>query len=147
MVYYLYKRLRSRQRGVDSFMRRFESLKRIIVLELSMLGLLFMTIGYIFVWYNCYYEVISWRLKYTMKGYWLLIALYFMLLIFFSYTYGGTKIGYLKSMDVFFSQAFSVAIVNFITYLVTILNNLSHIFAKIIHQFHIRLFSKMRIQI
>lgn len=98
-------------------MRRFESLKRIIVLELSLLGLLFMTIGYIFVWYNCYYEVISWRLKYTMKGYWLLIALYFMLLIFFSYTYGGTKIGYLKSVDVFFSQSFSVAIVNFITYI------------------------------
>ncbi len=98
-------------------MRRFESLKRIIVLELSLVGLLFMTIGYVFVWYTSYYEVISWRLRYTMKGYWLIIALYFMLLVFFSYTYGGTKIGYLKSMDVFFSQAFSVAIVNVITYL------------------------------
>ena len=98
-------------------MRRFESLKRIVVLELSLIGLIFMTIGYIFVWYNSYYEVISWRLKYTLKGYWLIIALYFMLLIFFTYTYGGTKIGYLKSMDVFFSQVFSVAIVNVITYI------------------------------
>lgn len=98
-------------------MRRFESLKRIVVLELSLIGLIFMTIGYMIVWYNSYYEVISWRLKYTLKGYWLIVALYFMLLIFFSYTYGGTKIGYLKSMDVFFSQVFSVAIVNVITYI------------------------------
>lgn len=100
-------------------MRRFESLKRIVVLELSLIGLIFMTIGYMIVWYNSYYEVISWRLKYTLKGYWLIVALYFMLLIFFSYTYGGTKIGYLKSMDVFFSQVFSVAIVNVITYIQT----------------------------
>ncbi len=98
-------------------MRRFESLKRIVVLELSLIGLIFMTIGYMVVWYNSYYEVISWRLKYTLKGYWLIIALYFMLLVFFAYTYGGTKIGYLKSMDVFFSQVFSVAIVNVITYI------------------------------
>ncbi len=117
MVYYLYKRLRGRQRGVDSFMRRFESIKRIIVLELSLLGLLFMTIGYIFVWYNYYFEVVSWRLNFYRKGHWLIIAVYFMLLIFFSYTYGGTKIGYLKTMDVFFSQIFSIAIVNVITYL------------------------------
>lgn len=97
-------------------MRRFESLKRIVVLELSLIGLIFMTIGYIFVWYNSYFEVVSWRLKFYQKGHWLIIALYFMLLVFFSYTYGGTKIGYLKSMDVFFSQVFSVAIVNVVTY-------------------------------
>lgn len=98
-------------------MRRFESLKRIIVLELSLVGLVFMTIGYMIVWYYSYYEVISWRLRYTLKGYWLIIALYFMLLLFFSYTYGGTKIGYLKQTDVLLSQIFSVAIVNVITYI------------------------------
>jgi len=98
-------------------MRRFESLKRIVVLELSLIGLIFMTIGYIFVWYNGYFEVVSWRLKFHQRGHWLIVALYFMLLVFFAYTYGGTKIGYLKSMDVFFSQVFSVAIVNVITYI------------------------------
>ena len=35
-------------------MRRFESLKRIVVLELSLIGLIFMTIGYILVWYTAY---------------------------------------------------------------------------------------------
>lgn len=98
-------------------MRRFESLKRIIVLQLSLIGLVFMTIGYYIVWFNCYYEVIAWRLKYTFKGYLLLIALYFMLLLFFCYTYGGTKIGYWKTGDVILSQIFSAAIVNVITYI------------------------------
>ena len=98
-------------------MRRFESLKRIIVLQLSLIGLVFMTIGYYIVWYNSYYEVIAWRLKYTFKGYLLLIALYFMLLLFFNYTYGGTKVGYWKPGDVILSQIFSAAIVNVITYI------------------------------
>lgn len=100
-------------------MRRFESLKRVIVLELSLIGLLLMTACYALVWYNSYYPVISWRLKFYLNGYLLVYTIYFILLVFFSYTYGGTKIGYLKTMDVYLSQVFSIVIVNAITYLQT----------------------------
>ncbi len=97
-------------------MRRFESLKRIIVLELSFLNTIFMTIVYALVWYFTYFEVVSWRLNFYRKGHWLIVAIYFVMLLFFTHTYGGTKIGYLKTTDVFFSQVFSIAIVNVITY-------------------------------
>lgn len=45
-----------------------------------------------------------------------MFGIYLVLLFFFTNTYGGLKVGYLKPMDVFFSQLFSVIIVNVITY-------------------------------
>lgn len=45
-----------------------------------------------------------------------MIFVYFVLLFFFNTTYGGMKIGFLKPMDVFFSQAFSLICVNILTY-------------------------------
>ena len=46
-----------------------------------------------------------------------MVFVYFILLFFFSNTYGGMKVGYLKPMDVFFSQSFSLLCVNVITYM------------------------------
>lgn len=45
-----------------------------------------------------------------------MIFVYFVMLFFFNTTYGGMKIGFLKPMDVFFSQAFSLICVNILTY-------------------------------
>ena len=46
----------------------------------------------------------------------LIVALYFILLFFFSNTYGALKIGYLKPLDIFLSQLFSLLCVNVISY-------------------------------
>lgn len=67
-----------------------------------------------------YYPIISkftLRLKFNQNGHLAMFAIYFVLLFFFDSTYGGLKIGYLKPMDVFMSQLFSLLFVNVITYL------------------------------
>lgn len=46
-----------------------------------------------------------------------MFLVYFVLLYFFTSTYGGLKIGYLKPIDVYFSQFFSLIGVNVISYL------------------------------
>lgn len=98
-------------------MRPHESLKRATILLLSLIGLILQTAVYGYLWYNIYFPYISYRLPFWQKGHWLLILLYFALLTLFSQTYGGTKIGYLKGTDVFFSQFFALLCVNIISYI------------------------------
>ena len=98
-------------------MRKHESLKRAIILLLSLSGLILQTAVYGYLWYHIYFPYISYRLPFWQKGHWLLILLYFALLTLFSQTYGGTRIGYLKATDVFFSQFFALLCVNIISYI------------------------------
>lgn len=98
-------------------MRKQESLKRAIILLLSLSGLILQTAVYGYLWYHIYFPYISYRLPFWQKGHWLLILLYFALLTLFSQTYGGTRIGYLKATDVFFSQFFALLCVNIISYI------------------------------
>jgi len=98
-------------------MRKHESVKRAIILLLSVLGLVLQTAVYGWLWYNIYFPFISYRLPFWQKGHWLLILLYFALLVLFSQTYGGTRIGYLKATDVFLSQFFALLCVNVISYI------------------------------
>ena len=99
-------------------MKHLESVKRIIVLQLSLIGLLVHTGIYVYVWRTIYNDIMQkymWR-NFTGKGFWMLAAVYLLLLLFFTGTYGGLKIGYLKPMDVFFSQVISILFVNVISY-------------------------------
>ena len=99
-------------------MKHFESVKRIIILQLAVVGLLMQTMAYVYVWRTVYNDIMQkymWR-NFTGKGFWLLAAVYLVLLLFFTGTYGGLKIGYLKPMDVFFSQVLSLLFVNAISY-------------------------------
>jgi len=107
--------------------RRFESIKRLIVLGLGFLGLLFHTAVYAFIWMQYYYPAISKftiRFKFNQNGHLAMFGIYFVLLFFFASTYGGLKIGYLKPMDVFLSQLCSLLFVNVITYVqISLMNN------------------------
>ena len=99
-------------------MKHFESVKRIIILQLAVIGLLMQTIAYVYVWRTVYNDIMQkymWR-NFTGRGFWLLAAVYLVLLLFFTGTYGGLKIGYLKPMDVFFSQVLSLIFTNVISY-------------------------------
>lgn len=108
-------------------MRKFESVKRIIVLWLSYLGLLFQTAVYAYIWLEYYYPAISRftaRLKFEKNGHLGMFAIYIVLLFFFTSTYGGLKIGYLKPLDLFFSQMFALLFVNVLTYFqLSLMNN------------------------
>ena len=94
------------------------------------------TAVYAWFWFNVYYPVVSSPrisqdgyalgngLKLYFRGHLLILAIYFILLLFFSNTYGGLKIGYLRPMDVFFSQIFALFMANFISYFqIALLNN------------------------
>ncbi|MCM1385985.1 MAG: exopolysaccharide biosynthesis polyprenyl glycosylphosphotransferase [Bacillus sp. (in: Bacteria)] len=100
-------------------MKRIESLKRLIILQLSFVGLIFQTGVYAYFWMTGYYPFLHMhrRLNFFFKGHILMFLIYFVLLFFFASTYGGLKIGYLKPVDVYFSQFFALAGVNIISYL------------------------------
>ncbi|WP_408070016.1 sugar transferase [Butyrivibrio sp. JL13D10] len=109
-------------------MKQVESIKRVFVLCLGLIGLLIQTAVYGYFWFKIYYPVLSAPrisvdgymlgngLKLYFRGHLLVIAIYFVLMLFFSNTYGGLKIGYLKSMDIFLSQIFALFMVNVISY-------------------------------
>ena len=97
-------------------MSKKESLKRAIILCLSFLGLLIHVAIYAYTWLEVYHMKLVWHNKFTFKGHLLMIFVYFVLLLFFSTTYGGLKIGYLKPGDVFFSQVFALVCVGAISY-------------------------------
>lgn len=99
-------------------MKRIDSLKRLIILQLSFIGLLIQTAIYAYFWLEEYYSFLRYQrnFKFYFKGHVLIILIYFVLLFFFSSTYGGLKIGYLKAVDVFFSEFFSLLFVNVISY-------------------------------
>lgn len=99
-------------------MKKFESAKRLIIAGMSLIGLMLMTAVYAYAWFNVYYvsEPVRQRLKFYFNGHAIVLIIYFVLLFFFSKTYGGTKVGYLKGADVFFSQVFSILAVNVLSY-------------------------------
>ncbi len=100
-------------------MGRIEAAKRTIILQMSLIGLLFQTALYVYVWQHVYNDIMQssmWRSFYR-KGFWLLAAVYFVILLFFTATYGGLKVGYLKPVDVFFSQVISLICTNVVSYL------------------------------
>ena len=108
-------------------MKRLETMKRVCVLWLSFVGLMVQTAVYAYIWLDYYYPIVNnfnRGLKFYQNGHLLIIGIYFILLFFFTNTYGGLKIGYLKTVDVFLSQMFSLLIVNVITYFqISLMNN------------------------
>lgn len=102
-------------------MRRMESIKRVVVLQLAAVSILAQIVAFAYIWYKYYKAaVIS---DFYIKGDLLIIALYAVLLLFFYSTYGGTKIGYLKPFDVYLSQVFSNIMANGMVFAVLSLMN------------------------
>ncbi|MBQ9332827.1 MAG: exopolysaccharide biosynthesis polyprenyl glycosylphosphotransferase [Lachnospiraceae bacterium] len=100
-------------------MKKIESLKRIIILQLSLISIVIDTAIYALFWLERYYPVLSRRargLNYYFRGHVLVILIYFVLILFFTSTFGGLKVGYLKPGDIIFSQLFGIAAVNTISY-------------------------------
>ena len=108
-------------------MNRIGVYKRIAVLVLSVMGLLMETAVYGYMWFYHFYPSINNSnrgLKFYVNGHILILAIFFVLLFFFTSTYGGMKIGYLKPMDVIISQIVSTVIVDIITYVqLSLMNN------------------------
>ena len=113
---------------MQTLLGKSESVKRIVVLHLDLICLLLQLSVYAYVWFHTYYPFLS-EPTYTVEGYplgvglklqyrghLLVLIVYLILLTFFTRTYGGLKIVYLKALEVFFSQIFALLLVNSITY-------------------------------
>ncbi len=99
-------------------MRQIESMKRFIILQLSFIGLLFHTAVYAYFWFEEYYPYLRFHGKanFFRNGHILIVLIYFVLLFFFASTYGVLKVGYLKPVDIFISEFFSLLFANVISY-------------------------------
>ena len=95
-------------------MRKLESIKRLIQLMLSGIGLLVQIGLYTYFYYTYYSKEIV--LAFWGRGHILIILIYAFLLFSFSSMYGGMRIGYLRPSEVIFSQLMSTFIVNVLTY-------------------------------
>ncbi|HKM35127.1 MAG TPA: sugar transferase, partial [Lachnospiraceae bacterium] len=96
--------------------RKIESFKRLVLLLMSGICLAGQIVLYAFFWYNSFYARVELYLKFWERGHWLVIGIYGILLFFFSNMYGGMRIGYLKNVEVIFSQILATLFVNIITY-------------------------------
>ena len=91
-----------------------ESIKRMYTLAMALFGIAVQTMFVYVVWINYYNKIIQKAFWY--KGHFFIMCIYFIVLFFFTRTYGGLKIGYLKTGEVMFAQIFANICANFVFY-------------------------------
>lgn len=68
-----------------------------------------------YMWYNFYSESIV--LPFFRRGNWAVIALYMLIIFFFTYVFGGYKIGYMRVMDIVLSHILAIGCSGVVAYL------------------------------
>lgn len=101
--------------NIDS-MRKLESFKRLINLSLGAVCLVFEILIFSYFWIYHFRTSLVEGLRNMEKASMAQIAIYAVILFVLSYMYGGMKIGYMKNVEVIFSQMFSTLIVNVLMY-------------------------------
>ncbi|MFV0362816.1 MAG: sugar transferase [Suipraeoptans sp.] len=99
-------------------MHKLESFKRLILIALAGICLILESLVFYYFWmYNFRPSITTiTQVDYFYRASLLQSGFYFAILFFLSHMYGGMKIGYLKSAEVVFSQAFSTIITNILIY-------------------------------
>ena len=112
----------------DTIHKHVESVKRFVVVQLSLIGLLLHTALYAIVWFKKYYPIIisirvsqdgyvlGYGIKLYFRGHLLILTIYFLLLLFVSRSGGGMKTGYLKPGEAFSGVVTALAITNLVSY-------------------------------
>ena len=96
-------------------MKNYDAYKRLIRFFTS-IAILLVEIGiYWFAWDLFFSHAAG--TPFFRRGDWLMLAVYSILLLFFSKMYGGLKIGYLERGNVLYSQILSIILVDIVTYL------------------------------
>ncbi len=98
-------------------MERREKYKRMIMFLASFFILAIQTGGFAYVWFRYYADAGVIGQTFWYRGNYVVIGQYALMLFLFYKIYGGFKVGYLRVLDVLFSQILSVLCVNVITYL------------------------------
>lgn len=93
-----------------------EQYKRLVKLMFSSVLVVGLGLIYAYAWVGYYNRYIL-QDPFYRRGNWVMILLYVILLLFFLYTYGGFKIGYLKNTNLIYSQIISIIFSNIFLYL------------------------------
>lgn len=98
-------------------LRRMESLKRMINLGLTAICIALEIGIFAYHWlYHFQYSVVEPLRNFYWNGHILEISIYGVILLFLSNMYGGMRLGYLKNVEIIFSQVFATLIADFIIY-------------------------------
>lgn len=98
-------------------MKNYDPYKKIILFVVSLVSIMLMTAIFAYIWYNYYFDTM-YNFKFYRRGNYVIIALYAVVLLFFSSMYGGFKIGQLRKVEVVLSQFLSLFLTNIIMYIV-----------------------------
>lgn len=98
-------------------LRTMESFKRLINLSLSAICLALEIGIFAYNWlFHFQYSVVEPLRNFYFKGHVMEVAIYGVILLMLSSMYGGMRLGYLKNVEIIFSQVFATLIANIIIY-------------------------------
>ena len=100
-------------------MKKREQFKRLINFLEGFVILAAHTVIFAFVWYGSYVEQLE--IPFWRRGDWAVIGVYALILFLLTHLYGGFKIGYLRLMDVLYSQILSLLCANVVAYVQVVL--------------------------
>ena len=98
-------------------LRRRESFKRLINIGLSAICLFLEIALFAYMWqFHFQFQLVDPLQKIWYRGFLLENGIYSVILIFFSVTYGGMRLGYLKNTEIIFSQVFATLMADVLIY-------------------------------
>ncbi len=100
-------------------MKKREKFKRLINFLEGFVILAAHTMLFAFVWYGSYVKQLD--IPFFRRGDWAVIGVYALILFLLTHLYGGFKIGYLRLMDVLYSQILSLICANVVAYIQVVL--------------------------
>ena len=98
-------------------MKNFDPYKRIILFFASVINIVLMTTVFAYGWYH-YYAATMYVITFYRRGHYAVIALYGLMLLFFSNMYGSLRIGQYRRIEVLLSQYLSLFLTNFLFYFI-----------------------------
>ena len=98
-------------------MTNFDPYKRTILFFASMINVCMMTALFSYSWYHFYADMM-YTYRFYRRGNYVVLALYAVLLFFFSNMYGSLKIGRFRRIEVLLSQYLSLFLTNVVMYVV-----------------------------
>ena len=99
--------------------RKRDQFKRVITFFEGIILLAIHIVCFAFTWYTQYGEQL--KDPFSRRGHWAVIGVYGLILFLLTHTYGGFKIGYLRLMDVLYSQILSLVCANVVAYIQVVL--------------------------
>ena len=94
-----------------------EKYKRLVRFALSTLDMLIMTVIYAYFWFSYYHQRSVIGGLYFKWGHYAIICMYAVLIILFARMFGALRVGYLRVLDVLYSQILTILFVNAVTYI------------------------------